>query len=129
MIRLWTLVFKGITQRAGRQVTRNDVINLMICLSQGYITTFAGLPGTGKTSLCNALAGVLGLLGSEERSRFTEINVENGWTSYKDYVGYFNPLSKSYEKSNTKVYDAMRRLSLEYSETLPLVKCLPMCFY
>lgn len=122
------IIFKGITQRAGRQVTRNDVINLMICLSQGYITTFAGLPGTGKTSLCNALAGVLGLLGSEERSRFTEINVENGWTSYKDYVGYFNPLSKSYEKSNTKVYDAMRRLSLECSENIAPSEVPPYVF-
>lgn len=45
------LIYDSITRRAGRQITKNDVINLMICLTQGYITTFAGQPGTGKTSL------------------------------------------------------------------------------
>ena len=110
------LIYDSINMRAGRQISRNDTINLMICLMQGYITTFAGLPGTGKTSLCNILAGVLGLANDGAGRRFTEINVENGWTSYKDYVGYYNPLAKTYEKANTSVYDAMRLLSRESSE-------------
>ena len=109
-------VYDSINQRAGRQTTRNDTINLLICLMQGYITTFAGLPGTGKTSLCNILAGALGLANDGAGRRFTEINVENGWTSYKDYVGYYNPLAKTYEKANMSVYDAMRLLSKEPSE-------------
>lgn len=109
-------LFDAITVRAGRQMTRNDVVNLMICLTQGYITTFAGLPGTGKTSLSHILAGALGLENSDLGPRFTEINVENGWTSYKDYIGYYNPLAKVYEKSNATVYDAMRRLSHEEVE-------------
>lgn len=106
-------IFEAINHRAGRQISRNDTINLLICLTQGYITTFAGLPGTGKTSLCNILAGSLGLTNDDAGRRFTEINVENGWTSYKDYVGYYNPLAKTYEKSNTAVYDAMHLLSKE----------------
>lgn len=110
-------IYDSINTRAGRQISKNDTINLMICLMQGYITTFSGLPGTGKTSLCNILAGVLGLSNDETGRRFTEINVENGWTSYKDYVGYYNPLAKTYEKANTSVYDAMRLLSREPSET------------
>lgn len=108
-------IHSALTQRGGRQFKRNDTVNLMICLTQGYITTFSGLPGTGKTSLCNILAGVLGLLNESSGKRFTEINVENGWTSYKDYIGYYNPLSKTFEKSNTEVYDAMRMLSHEES--------------
>ena len=106
-------LYDSITRRAGRQIAKNDMINYMICLSQGYITTFAGQPGTGKTSLCNILARVLGLINKNEGKRFNEINVENGWTSYKDYIGYYNPLVKSYEKSNVTVYDAMRLLSKE----------------
>ena len=112
-----TFIFDAINQRANRQISYNDTVNLMICLAQGYITTFAGLPGTGKTSLCNILAGVLGLANDDAGRRFTEINVENGWTSYKDYVGYYNPLAKTYEKANTSVYDAMRLLSKEPDES------------
>ncbi len=108
-------IYDAINQRANRQITRNDTVNLMVCLTQGYITTFSGLPGTGKTSLCNILAGVLGLTNDDAGRRFTEINVENGWTSYRDYVGYYNPLAKSYEKANPSVYDAMRLLSKEQS--------------
>ncbi len=122
------ILFEGVTQRAGRQFSKNDVINLMICLTQGYITTLAGLPGTGKTSLCNALAGVLGLTNNEAGKRFTEINVENGWTSYKDYVGYYNPLADTYEKANENVYNAMHRLSNEYSENIDISKIPPYIF-
>lgn len=106
-------LYESIAQKAGRQFTKNDVINLMTCLTQGYITTFAGQPGTGKTSLCNTMVGALGLMNNDAGRRFTEINVENGWTSYKDYVGYYNPLAKTYEKANTTVYDAMYQLSME----------------
>lgn len=122
------VLYEGITQRAGRQLSRNDVINLMICLTQGYITTLAGLPGTGKTSLCNALAGVLGLTNEGAGRRFTEINVENGWTSYKDYVGYYNPLADTYEKANENVYNAMRRLSNECSKNIDISKIPPYVF-
>lgn len=82
---------------------------------QGYITTFAGQPGTGKTSLCNILGGTLGLLNDSSR-RFTEINIENGWTSYRDYIGYYNPLAKTYERANSSVYFAMNNLSKEHED-------------
>lgn len=113
-------IANSISEIGGRDVTRNYVVNLMTCLMQGYITTFAGLPGTGKTSLCNILAGSLGLLSKENpRERFTEINVENGWTSYKDYIGYWNPITKSYEQSNAAIYEAMRCLTREDGSRVP----------
>lgn len=104
-------------EAAGRSLSNNDVVNMLTCLMQGYITTFSGMPGTGKTSMCNILAGALGLTqNSADTSRFTQINVENGWTSFKDYIGYHNPIAKTYEKSIPQVFDAMHRLSLEKTE-------------
>lgn len=106
-------IYHMVTEEYGRDCDYNDVVNYMVCLMQGYITTFAGLPGTGKTSLCNILGGALGLKNQQYGDRFIEVNVESGWTSYKDYVGYYNPLSKRYEKANARVYDAMKALSRE----------------
>ena len=114
---------KRIVSLAGRSLNRNEVINLAICLMQGFVTTFAGKPGTGKTSLSNILAGALGLKSKVNPApRFTEIDVENGWTSYKDYIGYHNPITNTYEAANPRVFDAMRQLSRESdSEALPYI--------
>ena len=101
----------AICNKAGRDVSRNDVANYVICLMQGYITTFAGMPGTGKTSLVGILAGMLGLTG--ETQRFIEIPVEKGWTSYKDFIGYYNPFTKQTEKSNAEVFEAFEWLDSE----------------
>lgn len=98
---------------ANRDVSFNDVANYLICLTQGFITTFAGEPGTGKTSLCNLLAKALGLARNDAQCRFIDISVERGWTSHKDFIGYYNPLTKSMEKSNEEVYDAFLRLNEE----------------
>lgn len=106
--------FSDLTQTLGRDYSRNDVINYLICVSQGFMTTFAGLPGTGKTSLCNALAASLGLKNADA-PRFTEISVEKGWTSYKDYIGYYNPLSHKNEMANAQIYNAFNMLNAESS--------------
>jgi len=98
---------------ANRDVTDNDVANYLICISQGLITTFAGEPGTGKTSLCNILAKSLGLATGDQQNRFIDISVERGWTSHKDFIGYYNPLTKEVEKSKADVFDAFTQLSEE----------------
>ncbi|MDR3334511.1 MAG: AAA family ATPase [Treponema sp.] len=100
-------------QTANRYVTRNEVVNYITCIMQGFITTFAGEPGTGKTSLCTLLAKSLGLARLGEDSRFVDISVERGWTSHKDFIGYYNPLTKTMEKSNNRVFDALYRLKDE----------------
>ena len=107
-----------ITGKAHRDVTDNNVANYLICISQGFITTFAGEPGTGKTSLCNILAKSLGLVTEDEKQkRFIDVPVERGWTSIKDFIGYYNPLTKSMEKSNSEVYAAFERLDHECGNT------------
>ena len=92
---------------------RNEVANYLICLTQGFITTFAGDPGTGKTSLCHILAKALGLVREDDNNRFVEVSVERGWTSHKDFIGYYNPLSKSMEISNREVFNALTILDGE----------------
>lgn len=98
-------------EATGRDYERNEVVNFYLCLAQGYITTYAGLPGTGKTSLCRLLGGAIGL--SPENGRLVEVSVERGWTSFRDYIGYYNPLTKSEVKSNADVFDALEALTAE----------------
>lgn len=111
------VMYARIAEDSGRSYSRNDVINFLICLTQGYITTFAGNPGTGKTSLCEILAGSLGLRYSSQRSRYAKLSVEKGWANYKDYVGYYNPLTKGTEKAIPDIFDAMARLNAEREAT------------
>lgn len=73
------LVQNILVNKAGRNVSYNDVVNYLTCIGQGFITTFAGLPGTGKTSLCTLIAKALGLARIDENKRYVEISVERGW--------------------------------------------------
>lgn len=101
-----------------RKYDRNDIINIYISIAQNFITVFSGEPGTGKTSMCNIVAETLGLLNFGERiNRFVSVSVERGWSSKRDLIGYFNPLTRKYDKSNSKIYDALRILDVERTES------------
>ncbi len=100
--------------KARREYSRNDIINIYINIAQNFITIFSGEPGTGKTSMCNILAETLGLLQyGEGLNRFVSVSVERGWSSKRDLIGYYNPLTRKYDKSNGKIYDALRVLDVE----------------
>ena len=101
---------------------RNTIINLAICFTQGFLTVLSGKPGCGKTSICNIFSEVLGLksitraielVDGISPNRFVSVSVERGWTSKRDLVGYYNPLTKTFDKSNRQIYDALQILSLE----------------
>ncbi len=96
-------------KKAGRTVTYDDAYNYLISIVQNYITVFAGEPGTGKTSLCRLLAKALGLY----EQRFAEVLVERGWTSSKDLIGYYNPLTQVIEKTQPAFSECMEQLDLE----------------
>ena len=104
--------------------SKNTNINIAICLTQGFLTVFSGEPGCGKTSICNIFGEVLGLNkiadmiecpadSKETVGRYVAVSVERGWTSKRDFVGYYNPLSKTFDKSNRRIYDALHQLDTE----------------
>lgn len=106
------------------QYTPNTIVNIAICMAQSFLTVLSGEPGCGKTSICNIVADVLGLnkiqefVSTDEElirnlSRYIPISVERGWTSKRDFIGYFNPLSKTFDKSNRRVYDGLKILDIE----------------
>ena len=104
--------------KSRREYSRNDIINIYISIAQNFITIFSGEPGTGKTSMCNIVAETLGLLQyGDEINRFVSISVERGWSSKRDLIGYYNPLTRKYDKSNGKIYDALRVLDVERDES------------
>lgn len=97
---------------AGRNINKDDAYNYLISVFQNYITVFAGEPGSGKTSLCKLLAKSLGLYDN----RFAEILVERGWTSSKDLIGYYNPLTKEIEETQPAFSNCMKQLTRENRE-------------
>lgn len=115
---------RRIVQVCRPNYSKNTIINIAICLTQGFLTVFSGEPGCGKTSICNIFGEALGLnkianlvdASSEDKSyinRYIAVSVERGWTSKRDFVGYYNPLSKTFDKSNRLIYDALHQLDTE----------------
>lgn len=96
-----------------------EVANYLVCLTQGFMTTFAGNPGSGKTSLCNLLAKALGLVAEHDGTHFVDVPVSRGWTSAKDFIGYHNPLTKEMVPSNAAVYKALALSEKEDSREVP----------
>ena len=101
--------------------SKNTIINILTCLSQGFLTVFSGMPGCGKTSICNIVSRVLGLNDyknvAQELSdicRYISVSVERGWTSKRDFIGYYNPLTKAFEESNREVFDGLKFLDMEH---------------
>ena len=98
---------------------------------KNFLTVFSGPPGSGKTSICSILAHVLGLdlvseaLGRQSpeslalwpspefADRYLPISVERGWTSKRDFVGYWNPLTKTFESVDDRRRDAFQALDAE----------------
>ena len=123
----------------------NDILNILINITQNFLTVFSGNPGTGKTSICNIVAHILGLGKIQKQlaendtintRRYVPVSVERGWTTKRDFIGYYNPLSKHVEKANAHLYDGFRILSAEgKNSTLPFVVLLdeanlsPMEYY
>lgn len=147
-----------------RHYDRNTILNLFITTTQNFLTILAGAPGTGKTSAARLLGYVLGLSTvarhfeadarekaegsekarrsarsqSEAMNRFLSVSVERGWTSKRDFLGFFNTLTQRFESPDPRRHEAFRQLSEEAQrgfETIPYLMLLdeanlsPMEFY
>lgn len=122
---------------------KNLVTNIAICMFQSFLTVFSGEPGCGKTSICNLMADVLGLNKTANYidggdSRYIQVSVERGWTSKRDLIGYYNPLSKTFDKSDKRLFNGLSLLNEEKTNgvaKLPFVVLLdeanlsPMEYY
>lgn len=99
-----------------RNYEKNEIFNILICITQGFLTVFAGEPGTGKTSICDTIAKILGLSSMDnDKNRYLSISVERGWTSKNDLIGYYNPLTEKFTDS-TGLYAALSKLDKEKAE-------------
>lgn len=92
----------------GRYLQEHEVANLLITLQQSFLTIFAGLPGTGKTSLARLLADSQNI-----SSRLREVAVSRGWTSQKDLIGYYNPLTSRFQPASTGMYSFLKAIGAE----------------
>ena len=122
---------------------KNTVTNICTCIFQNFLTVFSGDPGCGKTSVCNIIGQALGLekVGeaiSQEAIRYIPVSVERGWTSKRDFIGYYNPLTKTFDKNNKRVFEALQIADIEEEcglHKLPLIILLdeanlsPMEYY
>lgn len=88
-----------------RPIPKIDIINLVVSTQQSFICFLAGLPGVGKTSLSRIFVQSQGL-----EKRFKEVSVARGWTSQKDLIGFFNPLTNRFQSSNTDLYSFLLAL-------------------
>lgn len=96
----------------------NDIINIMTCISQGFLTVFSGAPGVGKTSICNIFSEVLGLGKDDFTGRYIPVSVEKGWVSKRDFIGYFNPLTGRIDRTNATVFNALKLLDIEKKNSI-----------
>lgn len=114
-------------QQVRPQYNRNVIVNLYTCVLQGFLTVLSGQPGCGKTSICNIISKTLGLTCFESNikdqvdlniNRYISVSVERGWTSKRDFVGYYNPLTKAFEENNRRVFEGLKILSIEEEKNI-----------
>lgn len=102
--------------RKGRHYPKDFIANILISIQQSFIVIFSGLPGVGKTSLVKILADAKQL-----SSRMLNISVGRGWTSQRDLIGYFNPLSSRMIPAPTGFYQYIKSCQHEkYESAAPL---------
>ena len=97
----------------GRIVTQDDVAVLLTCTLQSLIVTLAGKPGSGKSSTVSELAHILGV---KEGNKYTHVQVQRGWSSDRDLLGFYNKLGLCYEPDRFGLFKLLNGLQETPSE-------------
>lgn len=98
----------NILRQSNRRFETHFIDNLLISIFQNTLTVFAGVPGTGKTTLARLLTNIL-----TPKEKIREVSVNRGWTSQKDFIGFVNPLTKRFHSSSTDIYSLMKQMNEE----------------
>jgi len=75
----------------------DDVLNYYLSLKTKPFVILMGLSGSGKTKLAMRFADAMT---GGDKSRYTMVPVEAGWVDSKNLLGYYNPLSNSYNSTD-----------------------------
>lgn len=97
-----------VLKQNNRNFETHFVDNLLISIFQNTLTIFAGVPGTGKTTLARILTNIL-----TPKEKIREVSVNRGWTSQKDFIGFVNPLTKRFHSSSTDIYSLTKQMNDE----------------
>ncbi|MNZ19306.1 hypothetical protein D3C78_363310 [compost metagenome] len=94
----------------GKFFSYDEMSNIIISISQSFMTVLAGPPGTGKTSTALRIAKHMGLSdpNSLAVSNFHNISVGRAWVSGRDILGFYNSLKDVYQTSRTGLYDFLK---------------------
>lgn len=105
----------------GREFSMTEIANILVSITQSFLTVLAGPPGVGKTSLVVRLAEALGLGSPDEYKNFLYISVARGWVSSRDILGFYNSLNNTYQIARTGLYEFLRRPIDKNNDSLQLV--------
>lgn len=105
----------------GRIFTIEEMTNLVVSISQSFMTVLSGPPGVGKTSTIVRLADALHLGDVGGRQNFLYVPVGRGWVSGRDILGFYNSLKGVYQHSRTGLYDFLNRPEDSSTEKAPQI--------
>lgn len=110
-----------------RHYDSNEYVNFFVCVAQSFLTVLSGPPGCGKTSFSDIFGRIMGLTAIDQSpevhknwgkahdlaNRYLPISVERGWSSKRDLIGYFNPLTRKFESPDPHRYECFIQLDKE----------------
>lgn len=114
-------ITKYFDEDLGREFSTLEVANILVSISQSFLTVLAGPPGVGKTSLIVRLAKALHLGSPQDHKNFLYISVARGWVSSRDILGFYNSLNNTYQRARTGLYDFLKFPLEKDNDSLQLV--------
>lgn len=94
---------------SGKSFSQAEMANLLISITQSFLTVLAGPPGVGKTSSVVRLAEALKLGSSYGHNNFLYMPAARGWVSGRDILGFYNSLNNTYQRARTGLFDFLDR--------------------